>query len=408
MLLSVNIIAFVAIWYSWSYMDHYTSPWKYYTLCMLMLTGLNGVLLTNDLFTFYVFMELTALSSYALVAFGCEHEELEASFKYLIMGTVASLFIFLGIIIVYSIASTLSLNELAALLSQQRGRPSVQFAMVLFLGGFCLKCAVVPFHAWLPYAHPSAPAPVSAMLSGLVIKTLGIYAILRVVYMTVGLPLPAQSVLLFLGTLSMVAGVILAIGQQDLKRLLAYSSISQIGYIILGIGLGTPLGLLGALYHLINHAAFKSLLFLNAGAIEYQTNTRELKALGGLKDRLPVTSATSMIASLSISGIPPFNGFWSKLILVVAAVQAGLAWYAGSAVLVSLATLALFLRVQRAVFLGALKEEFSRIIDAPFAMRMSMIFLAVICIGLMFLLLPPVKTALFDPAISLIIRNPAT
>ena len=159
--------------------------------------------------------------------------------------------------------------------------------------GFGLKAAIVPFHAWLPDAHPSAPAPISAMLSGVLIKVSGVYAMIRIFLNVFGLTPALTTVLIVLGLRSMFVGALIALGQNDIKRMLAYSSISQIGYVIIGIGIGTPLGIIGGLFHLFNHAIFKSLLFLNAGAIERSTGTRSLDKMGGLAKRMPLTAATS-------------------------------------------------------------------------------------------------------------------
>jgi multicomponent Na+:H+ antiporter subunit D len=165
-----------------------------------------------------------------------------------------------------------------------------------------------------------------------------------------------------------------------MKRLFAYHSISQIGYVALGIGLGTPLGLVGGLFHMVNHSVFKSLLFLNAGAVEYATETRDLKKLGGLNRRMPLTAGTSLVASLSIAGVPPFNGFWSKLIIVWACVRSGHHWAALAAVLVSLVTLASFLKVQRYAFFEAARAGLSRVREVPWLMRSAMLVLAVLCV----------------------------
>jgi multicomponent Na+:H+ antiporter subunit D len=251
---------------------------------------------------------------------------------------------------------------------------------VLFLMGFGLKAALVPFHAWLPDAHPSAPAPISAMLSGVLIKSLGVYAICRIFFNVLGFTPEVSNILLFLGALSMVIGVFLAIGQWDFKRLLAYHSISQIGYVILGIGLGTPLGILGGLFHLFNHSVFKSLLFLNSGAVEYSTGTRDLKEMGGLAQKMPVTGTTSLFASMAIAGIPPFNGFWSKLIIIVACVQAGRYGYAVWAVIASVLTLASFMKVMKYAFFDKLKEKWAGIKEVPFFMKISMAALALVCL----------------------------
>ncbi|MBU3912449.1 MAG: monovalent cation/H+ antiporter subunit D family protein [Candidatus Omnitrophica bacterium] len=390
MLVTVNLVAFLISIYSISYMEKYTEKWIFYCLFLLMVAGMNGVIISGDLFNLYVFLEIAAIASYALVAFGTEHEELEAAFKYAVMGTVASSFILLGIAFLYSVTSTLNMADMSLEIAKGGSPRIIMLVSVFFLMGFGLKSALVPFHAWLPDAHPSAPAPISAMLSGVLIKSLGIYAIARVFFNVLGTSPQVLSALMILGVLSLIIGGCLALGQWDFKRLLAYSSISQIGYVMLGIGLGTPLGIMGGLFHLFNHSIFKSLLFLNSGAVEYATGTRDLQKMGGLREKMPVTSSTSLIGSMSIAGIPPFNGFWSKLIIIAACVQAHHFAYAVWAVLISLLTLAYFMKVQRYAFFGELKERLSHIKECPFFMKFSMISLAVLCLAGGLLLLPGV------------------
>ena len=381
MLTAVNTIGFCAALFSVNYMTRYTSKGRYYALFLLMVAGMNGVVLTGDMFNLYVFMEIAAIASYALVAFGCEHDELEAAFKYAVLGSVASSFILVGIAIVYSVTGNLNMVEVAARIRLGESRPLVA-ALGLFMCGFGLKAALVPFHAWLPDAHPSAPAPVSAMLSGVVIKALGIYVLSRLVFNVFGATEGVLTAIRTLGCVSMVVGVMLAIGQWDMKRLFAYHSISQIGYVALGLGLGTPLGIVGGLFHMVNHSVFKSLLFLNAGAVEYATGTRDLKRLGGLRESMPATAGTSMVASMSIAGVPPFNGFWSKLIIVMACVESGHHWLALAAVLVSLLTLASFLKVQRYAFYEAAKSSAGKIVEVPALMILAMVLLSLLCVGM--------------------------
>jgi len=380
LLLTVSLIAFLATLYSISYMEKYTAKEKYYTLFMLMVAGMNGVILTGDFFNLFVFLEIAAVASYSLVAFGTESEELEASFKYMIMGTVASTFILLAIGIIYGLTGTLNMADVAASFPHTAKFAKV-FIITLFLMGFGMKSALVPFHAWLPDAHPSAPAPISAMLSGVLIKALGVYVIVRVLYNILGMSAQLSSALMILGVISMLVGVLLAIGQWDFKRLLAYHSISQIGYVMLGIGLATPLGIMGGLFHLFNHAIFKSLLFLNAGAVDYTIKTRELKEMGGLAKKMPITATTSLAASFSIAGIPPFNGFWSKLFIIIACIQVGKLWFALAAIVGSLLTLASFLKVQKYAFFERLKPKFEKIKEVPATMAASMIILAILCLG---------------------------
>jgi len=400
MLVTVNLIAFLVTIYSISYMEKYTAKDKFYTLFLLMLAGMNGVIITGDMFNLFVFLEIAAISSYALVAFGTEHEELEASFKYAVMGCLASSFILLGIALLYSFTSTLNMADISRTLAERGDNKIIFFVSTLFLMGFGLKAALVPFHWWLPDAHPSAPAPISAMLSGVLIKVLGIYALVRVLFNVLGLGEMKSIlyILMILGTISMVVGALLALGQKDFKRLLAYSSISQIGYIIFAFGLGTPLGFLGALFHLFNHSTFKSLLFLNSGAVVYATENRDLEKMGGLSQKMPVTGTTSLIASMSISGIPPFSGFWSKLIIIIAALQARQFVLAFIAILVSIITLAYYLKVQKFAFFGKLRKKWEGVKEVPFPMKLSMVILSIICLVGGVLLIPGISEVFLETA----------
>jgi multicomponent Na+:H+ antiporter subunit D len=384
--LIVTVISFLIVLYSLTYMRRYTGTVKFYTLFMLMVAGMNGVIATGDLFNMYVFLEIASISSYALVAFGIEQEELEASFKYLVLGGIASSFILFGITLTYSITGTLNLADIAMVLQSRAPGNMVKFISALFIMGFGLKAALFPFHAWLPDAHPSAPAPISAMLSGLLIKAIGVYCLIRLYFNVFGLYPEYSVVFIVLGILSMVVGAFLAIGQWDFKRLLAYSSISQMGYIIFAFGLGTPLGIIGGLFHLLNHSVFKSLLFLCSGAVEYATGTRDLRKLGGLWQKMPVTATTCAIGALSISGIPPLGGFFSKLIIIIAAVKAydtlgSIAYfYAAVAVIVSFITLVYFVKLQKMALFGPLPATLATVMEVPRYMQVVLIILAVACL----------------------------
>jgi len=420
MLLTISMVSLAAVLFSVQYMERYTAKGLYYSLFFLMLAGMNGVVISGDLFNLYVFLEVAAIASYALVAFGCESEELEASFKYLVLGSLGSTFALFGVALCYNQTGTLNMAQVAQFVQAEGVSPALLLAASLFFAGFGLKAAMVPFHAWLPDAHPSAPAPISAMLSGVLIKALGVYALCRVFFNVLGLgggmfPM----VLMGLGALSMVVGVLLAVGQWDLKRLLAYHSISQMGYVVLAVGLAGNLmtraasappgasrlaleatagmALFGGLFHLFNHAAFKSLLFLSAGAVEYSAGTRLLKKLGGLSSKMPVTSACCRTAALSISGVPPFNGFWSKLIIILALAKAGYFWLAGMTVVVSFLTLLSFVKVQRYVLEGEVKPELAKVREVPAWMCAAMILLATVCF-LAGIAYPLIEGDLFDPA----------
>jgi len=405
MLLVVNITGFIAGLYSIPYLSRYTDRDRYYTLFLLLMAGLNGVVVSGDLFNLFVFLEITAISAYALVAFGVGAEELEASFKYQVLGGIASLFILLAIAMLYYATGTLNLAGISQSLVRQGNKIPLIFISGFFLAGFGLKAALMPFHAWLPDAHPSAPAPVSAMLSGVVIKVLGVYAMCRVFFNVLSVTPDFMLVLRIMAVTSMILGVYLALGQWDFKRLLAYHSISQVGYVVLGIGLGTPLGIAAGLFHLVNHTAFKSLLFLNAGAVEYSTGTRDLKRMAGLGRLLPVAAWTSLVASFSIAGIPPFSGFWSKLFIVIACLQAGQPVLAAFAILGSIMTLASFLKVRRYAFSDPARTKLKIERKTPWCMSLAMLVLAVFCTVMGLLFLPSVKAVLLGPAAEVLVQG---
>jgi multicomponent Na+:H+ antiporter subunit D len=411
----INVVGFLSLLYSISYIKRFTAENLFYALFCLMIGGMNGVVLSGDLFNIFVFLEISVISSYALVAFGVEKNELEASFKYQILGGIASFLILFGIGFIYWKTKTLNIADIREVFKSGYDRSFYIFVELLFLCGFGLKAAIIPFHAWLPDAHSSAPSPISAMLSGVLIKAVGIYVIIRLFFNMFEISQNISILITTLGTLSMVIGVFLAIGQWDIKRLLAYHSISQMGYVILAIGMGmilisrgdnsevAVLAIAGGIFHLVNHAAFKGLLFLNAGAIEYTIGTRDLKEMGGLSTSMPATSATSFIASMSISGIPPFNGFFSKLIIIIAAVMAKFYLLALLAVIVSIITLASFLKFQRYAFYNKTETRNDKIIkEVPFPMIFSMVIMSLLCIALSLLAFPAIRDVLLTPAINIL------
>jgi len=411
----INIVGFLSIVYSFTYISRYTAESNFYSLFCLMVAGMNGVVMSGDLFNIFVFLEIAAISSYALVAFGVEREQLEATFKYQVLGGLASLLILFAIGLVYWKAKTLNIADVKTAMGNSPDKVHYMLIQLLFLCGFGLKAAVIPFHAWLPDAHSSAPSPISAMLSGVLIKAVGIYVLIRVFFNMFLISNEIAVLITTLGALSMVTGVFLAIGQWDIKRLLAYHSISQMGYVILSAGMGmillargikpeiASLAIAGGLFHLINHAAFKSLLFLNAGAIEYRTGTRNLKEMGGLARYMPATSSTSFIASMSISGIPPFNGFFSKLIIIIAAVMGRFYLLALIAVIVSIITLASFLKFQRYAFYNREHPaEKNNLKEVPFPMVFSMVVLGILCVILSLVAIPQVRDLLLTPAVNVL------
>ncbi|MCD6100282.1 MAG: NADH/ubiquinone/plastoquinone (complex I) [Candidatus Marinimicrobia bacterium] len=402
MLIVVSTIALVSLIFSVTYIRHLVTSWRYYALFMLLVTGMNGVIVTGDLFNLFVFMEIALFSAYALVSYGRKAEEFEAAFKYAIMGSVSSSLILVGIAITYSYTSSLTMATIAETLKTKPVEVTYWLGG-LFLAGFGLKAAMVPFHAWLPDAHSSAPAPISSMLSGVLIKSLGVYTIVRLFFNVFGAPALFGTLLLVFGTLSIIVASFLAIGQWDIKRLLAYSSISQIGFILVGFGVGNFLGILGAIFHLLSHAVFKSLLFYNTGAVEMALGTRDMRQMGDLRKALPVTSFTSMVGSLAIMGMPPFNGFFSKLFIIMALIKAKLYFVAFLVVGGSILTIAYFVKFQRYGFRGDRVIEKDMVKEPiSFGMKFSMGFLAVLCLLTSVMLIPGIREAVIDPVINVI------
>ncbi len=418
MLLIINSLAFLCAIYAIPYIKLFTGQKYFYTLFFLQLAGLNGVVLAGDMFTLFVFLEVAAKASYALVAFGVRKTEIEASFKYQVMGGLASLFLLFGIAMLYWMTSTLNMADISVVLQNSNAENTnvIRFTQLFILAGVAIKSAMIPFHAWLPDAHSSAPSPVSAMLSGVVVKVLGVYVIIRL-FINVFEPSEFISmVIAVLGGISMTAGVILAIGAWDLKRLLAYHSISQIGYVLMGIGIGmgvvadgrspevAVLTFTGALFHLINHAVFKGLLFLTAGSIEYSAGTLDLKKMGGLARQIPLTMVASFAASMAIAGIPPFNGFFSKFAIIVAAIEGGYHFRAALGMLVGIITLASFVKFQRYAFFGKAHPGIT-LKRTPMLMKVSMTTMAVLCLVMSLFIFPEARAVFLDPAVNTLLES---
>jgi len=401
----INIVAALAAFYSIGYAGKYNNDWRFYSLFLLMLAGINGVLIAGDIFNLYLFLELAAISGYFLVAFGLEPEALEASFKYAVMGSVASIFILLGIVLLYGGAGTLGMAELSQAVRLGLNANLVKFVSVLFLMGFGLKAAFVPFHAWLPYAHSAAPAPVSAMLSGVSIKVLGIYAIARVFFNIFSMTPEITSLIIALSILSMLVASFLAFGQSDIKRLFAYSSISQIGYIGLALAVGTPLAIFGGLLHIVNHSVSKSLLFMSSGIIEKLKGTRDVNKISGVISSAPATGYATLLGALSICGIPPLGGFASKFIIILACVLAGRPFSALAAVAASMLTLGYYFKALTPVLFGGSTRS-PEIGDSSLAhhkglafMVIPVVILAVLAIGSLIFLVPGQCKSLLEEAV---------
>jgi len=305
-------------------------------------------------------LEIYAISTYGLVSLGGDRGTF-AAFRYLLLGTVGSGLYLLGIGFLYFSTGTLNMADMAARLPAISDSPSVLGGLGLIVIGLALKMALFPLHIWLPDAHSFSPPGVAALLAAVQVKA-GAYSLVRILFDVFGPAylgaegLPVSAALVWFGLAGIVVGSVLAIRQRDIKRMLAYSTVAQLGYIGVGIGLATPLALVGALLHVLNHALMKSALFLVAGGIIQRTHLKAIPRFAGLGKRMPLTMFGFAIAALSMVGIPPLAGFWSKFYLVWGAVDVSnwtVAIVIGAS---SLLTLVYFLRLFEQIFVREPEE----------------------------------------------------
>jgi len=298
---------------------------RFYTIYLLLFTGLMGIVVTGDVFNLYVFLEIAALTAYTLIAIGKGEAPL-ASFKYIIMGTIGACFYLLGVGYLYIVTGSLNIADLAQLLPPLYNSKVVLTAMAFFVIGLSIKIGLFPLHIWLPDAYTYAPSPVSSFMAPLMTKV-GCYVLIRIMF-TVFKPyfsielIPMTTILSWVAAAAMIVGSIFAIVQSDLKRMLAYSIVAQIGYIVLGIGLANRTGLTGSLLHILNETFTKGCLFSVAGAITYKLGTSDIYQFSNLFKRMPLTMAAFLMGAFSMVGVPPTCGFFSKLFLILGSIEA--------------------------------------------------------------------------------------
>ncbi len=355
--LLIAVMWLLATVHSIGYMAKEHAHDRYYAFFLVALGGCMGTVFAGDLLGLFIFFEIMAISSYVLVA----HEEhpyaMFAGAKYLFMSIGAGLAIFFGLVITFHIAGTLTLDGFGHI--QEVSTLSLA-AFIGYLLGFGVKAGIFPVHIWLPDAHPAAPSPVSALLSGVMIKV-GAYGLIRVFYQVYGFEyiraMGWDQIVLVLATITILLGSALALLQDDLKKRLAYSSIAQIGYIVLGIALLSERAFAGALYHIFSHAFMKGCLFLIAGALIVKAGERRISYLGGVGKKMPITMIAFTICSLSMVGIPPFNGFISKWQLSLGALDIGQPFFVGLLIVSSLLNSAYYFPIVVTAFFGSPKEE---------------------------------------------------
>ncbi len=346
--------------------------YMFYTAYMLCLCGLLGVTITGDAFNLFVFLEISSLSSYVLIAMGKDRRALTASYQYLVLGTIGATFIVIGIGLLYAETGTLNMADLAKRLADQPLSRTIGAAFGFLVVGISLKLALFPLHLWLPNAYTYAPSVVSAFLAATATKV-AVYVLLRFLFTIFNVKLsfgvmPLDTILLVLAVIAMFAASAVAIFQTNLKRMLAYSSVAQIGYIILGISFANVNGLSAGIIHLFNHALMKGGMFLALGCIFYRIASVNINDMAGMGRRMPWTMGAFVVGGLGLIGVPLTVGFISKWYLVLGALERGW-WFAAALVLLSSLLAVVYIwRVVEVAYLKPIPEDAPKIEDAPPAM----------------------------------------
>lgn len=355
----------------------------FYTMYLLCLAGLFGIAITGDAFNAFVFLEVSSLATYVLIALGRHRRALLASYQYLIMGTIGATLYVIGIGILYLVTGTLNFADIASRLPEQMdtfGRP-VMIAMAFLTVGISLKLALFPLHVWLPNAYAYAPSVATALLAGTATKV-AIYLLLRIFFSVFGIEIsfsaiPISQVLLILSAAAMIIASIIAVFEDNTERMLAYSSVAQIGYITLGIALVNQAGLTGGLTHIINHAVMKTAMFLALGAVVYRIGTSRLSNLAGIGRKMPLTMAAFVVAGLGLIGVPGTAGFVSKWYLVLGALDNG-AWPLVAVIVASSLIAVVYVgRVIEVAYFKSPSEELADVKDPPWSMLLPLVLLGV-------------------------------
>jgi multicomponent Na+:H+ antiporter subunit D len=397
-LVVISFVTFAVTIYAKKSVEQEIPPQKqpvFYTTYLLFVTGLLGVVITGDIFNLYVFLEILSLTSYGLIAMGKKREALIGSYNYLIMGSVGATFILLGIGHLYMMTGTLNMADLREILPAVSQSRVVLTAFAFFVIGLSIKIALFPLHNWLPNAYTYAPSAVSAIMAATSTKA-GAYILIRVIFTVFG---PAfmlsgmqmNHLFVFFAAVAILAGSIMAVAQTDIKKMLAYSSIGQIGYIVLGVGLMNLTGIMGSLLHVLNHALMKGCLFLVVGAVVYRLGITKIADFKGLGKKMPVSMAAFTVAAVSMIGVPLTVGFVSKWYLAVASLEAGMGFLIFVLMLSSLLIAVYFWRVIDNIYFQPCADveaghrpnsvpDPSKPKEAPVLMLVPTVVLAALCI----------------------------
>ena len=379
----VSGMAVLAGVYSKPYLASF-SRWRggiFYSVYVVLVTGLLGIVVTGDLFNLYVFLEISSLSAYALLSAGGSRSVV-AVFRYLLVGTVAASFYLIGVGYLYALTGTLNMADMAARLPAEPDSVVIVVAVSFIVIGLAIKAALFPLHGWLPDAYTFAPGQVIGFVAAVMAKVsaYAIYRILYFVFIDESAPREPIYLLGWASVIAVVAGSLMALAQNDVQRMLAYSSIGQMGYIMLGISIGTPLALTGALLHVINHAVMKGCLFMAVNGVQWRVGVFRVRDFAGMATRLPLTMAAFTVAAISMIGLPPTAGFFSKYYLALAAVGTGHVPFLAALVISSLLGAVYFFRVLELAYLRKDEDAPSNAHELPVSMLAPIVGLAILVV----------------------------
>jgi len=383
LMMFVSLFGFLASLYSIKYMEGRGRLREYYPYILLTVGAANGALLSDNFLPFLGFWGIILVTLFLFTTMGSRDASPERVFdaankNMMILGS-ADLALILGVGFLWYLSGSLTLSEVSIPLHGAMATA----AFILIMIGAIAKAGAMPMHSWIPYMAEASPTSVMAFLPASLDKLLGIYLLARMVLDFFELNLSMSLLLMIIGAVTIIAAVMMAMIQHDLRKLLSFHAVSQVGYMVLGIGTGTPIGIAGGIFHMLNHSIYKSCLFLTAGSVERRTGTMDLAKLGGLGQMMPFTMVAFFIAALSISGVPPLNGFVSKWMVYQGIIEAGAAQYwifLVAAMFGSALTLASFIKVGHSVFLGDKPREIGTVAEVEHTMRFPMVVLAALCV----------------------------
>ncbi len=315
----VMITGFVIWLYSYKFIIREPIE-KYYMLFLLVIAGATGIMITGDIFNMFVFLEITSIAAYSLTAFLRDKDGAEAAFKYLLIGSFSSTFYLIAVMLIYANTGTLNIADIASKMQIVPNQTKI-FIMILFFVGFGIESELFPLNGWAPDAYSQAPSPIGGVFGGIVVKA-STYAMMRFAFVLFNFRSTFEF-LLVMGVITMVIAEMSAMRQQQIKRMLAFSSIGQMGLVLIAFGVGTDASVRAALFQIFNHAIIKTLLFLSAGYLVFHSGSKKISALDGLGHNKPLTSFFFALGALAIIGLPPFSGFWSKLYILTSAAKGG-------------------------------------------------------------------------------------